>query len=1617
MQRPNPETTTLNDILITEELSQRSPRSPNLQAENQALRSLARQMARDSENLLQTLTDTALELCQAGTAGVSLLETTPDGEEIFCWTVLAGTLAHHVGGTSFRNFSPCGVCLDQGTPVLFSHPERYFTYFQEANTPVVEGLVLPLVADHHALGTIWIMSHDEGRQFDAEDVRIMTGLADFTATALLLNQRQTRELLAANARLETEIAEHKQTEAKLREAQRRLELSLTGANLGTWTYRIATDEFWADDRALQLHGHQPGEVHTFSSAGANIHPEDYDRGQAVFAEAIQNRSNLQMEYRVIWRDGSVHWIASYAEFVLETNPDDGMFYGVVQDITEAKREEADRKQSEIALQESEEKYRTLVSATSEMVWRADTMGNVISEIPGWERLTGQTFDEYKNFGWVAALHPDDMERISQIWQTAIANQTGATAEYRLRTQTGDYRRVEVRAEPMLNADGNLHGWAGMITDVEEMHRAAEAEQVALNQLRDSELKYRSLFESIDEGFCIFEMIYDETGKVADYRFLEVNPVFERQTGIENPVGKLGSEIAPNTESYWLEAYDAVIKTGKPQRIENYNQSTERWYSAYASRVGGEGSRQVCTVFNDITDRKRAEEQLRRAAELDAFRVKLSDALRSLSDSVEIQMTASRVLREHLGAIRVCYFEAFDQTEEVSATAEDLIADAPPFVGHTYRFTDFEPAAIVEARTGRTTWRDDVTTDESLSLEQQSAYAMTQTRAWVLAPLVKKGRFVACLVAYFNEPHPWTPDEIALLEETAERTWAAVERARAEAALRESEIQRIREQAAREEERQRAESLAELDRAKTNFFSNISHEFRTPLTLMLTPLQDALNSVDEWMSRSVDENSSTHPPIHPSTLKYNLQLVHRNNLRLLKLVNTLLDFSRIEAGRMEAVYEPTDLATFTTELASVFRSAIERAGLQLIVDCPSLLEPVFVDREMWEKIVLNLLSNAFKFTFEGEITVSLRVESRVELQASTSNSHDLTSDPQSPTSELNTSTSELQMSSSELETPTSELETLTSELDASTSELETSSSKPNLSTLEAETPTSQPYVILEIRDTGTGIAPEHLPHLFERFYQVRGTQARTHEGSGIGLALVHELVQLHGGTIDVSSTVGEGTRFTIALPFGKDHLPCDRLHLEGDRIQPVRTLASTAMSASAYVEEAERWLATDSKADETDNFSTESEHLLKQTGLLSASSVTKSAARVLVVDDNADMREYLTRILGEHVQVEAVADGAAALAVAQERVPDLILSDVMMPGLDGFELLEALRADSRTKEVPIILLSARAGEEAIVEGLQAGANDYLIKPFSAQELLSRVTAHLQMAQLRGEALQQERIMNRQKDEFISVVSHELNTPLVSILGWTRLLRSSPSNLVMLDKALDTIERNATLQGKLVQDLLDLSRITAGKLRLNPQPIELQPVIATAIATVIQTATNKGVNLIWQETVTEPLVVMGDSDRLQQVICNLLTNAIKFTPESGSVTLALSVKSGRVRKWKSGRVNDPSTHPPIHSSTHPPIHSSTHPPIHSSTHPPINSYAEIRVIDTGIGISADFLPHVFDRFRQAEDAHSVKGLGLGLAIAQHIIELHDGTIYAESAGEGLGATFTVRLPLVQSRDDLI
>lgn len=921
---------------------------------------------------------------------------------------------------------------------------------------------------------------------------------------------------------------------------------------------------------------------------------------------------------------------------------------------------------------------------------------------------------------------------------------------------------------------------------------------------------------------------------------------------------------------------------------------------------------------------------------------------------------------------------------------------------------------------------------------------------------------------------------------------------------------------KESDRRRAEALAEVDRAKTLFFSNVSHEFRTPLTLMLGPIEAA-----------------TQDPATPPRVRAELELAQRNSLRLLKLVNSLLDFSRIEAGRMQASFEPVDATDFTRDLASNFRSAVESAGLAFEVQCAPLDEPVFLDREMWEKIVLNLLSNAFKFTFTGSIAVRLHRQG--------------------------------------------------------------------------------PDAVLEVQDSGVGIPQAEIPRLFERFHRVESTRGRTQEGSGIGLALVQELVKLHGGRIEVSSELGQGTTFRVRVPFGTGHLP-------GERIKAPRSLASTGTSSQAYVQEALRWIP----AAKSPALSLEDVPI----GVMDPRLATTVGARILIADDNADMREYLRDLLEPYYAVETAADGEQALAAVRRAHADLILSDVMMPRLDGFALLRALRADESLRSIPVILLSARAGEESRIEGLAAGADDYLAKPFSARELTARISAHLQLARVRREAtaalsqseqqlrlaldaasmgtflwdvatdraesdsrmrslfglpadttltlnwalasaihpddkeryaeavrqalepgargelrqdirvrqpdgtyrwlvvtgrvhldgeppravriagvamditerkqveealrqrtLQNETLINeapigmmlidadfrirqinpvavpvfagipnvlgmdlkdmmhhmwppefaeqaerlfrhtletgepyvapelvkprldrggeieyyewqinrmplpdgqpgvvcyfrdissrvlarkrletadRQKNDFLAMLAHELRNPLAPIRNAGELLSRSLPESARAQALTGMLKRQVNVLVRLVDDLLDVSRITQGRIVLKRHPVLLAEIIAQAMETVEPLVQEKRHDI--SVVSYRPLRVNGDATRLVQCVVNVLTNAAKYTQPRGVIRVETCEQNGE---------------------------------------------AVLTISDNGPGISADLLPHIFDLFVQSERTldRSLGGLGIGLSLVKRLIEMHGGQVCARSPGPGAGSVFEIRLPLSQ------
>ena len=687
------------------------------------------------------------------------------------------------------------------------------------------------------------------------------------------------------------------------------------------------------------------------------------------------------------------------------------------------------------------------------------------------------------------------------------------------------------------------------------------------------------------------------------------------------------------------------------------------------------------------------------------------------------------------------------------------------------------------------------------------------------------------------------------------------------------------------ERGRAQALAEIDRAKTLFFSNISHEFRTPLTLLLGPLEDMLND---------------HTLIH--TNRYRLGVAYRNALRMQKLVNTLLEFSRIEAGRLEGHFRRVDIAALTLDLASTFRSAIEKAGMQLVTGAGPIGSEVYVDPELWERIILNLVSNALKYSEQGEISVEVAQEGE--------------------------------------------------------------------------------QILVRVADTGVGIPADQLERIFDRFHRVENSGGRSMEGTGIGLAMVRELVRLHQGIITVSSTLGNGSVFTIAIPTGSAHLPAERVMEipEDDAVGPHH--------AEAYVMEAMKWVEEEGHPAVGGG---------EWGGLMPGSEQSDGHTKrhvIVLADDNADMREYVRRLLSSRFTVITAKDGEEALEKVKEHKPDLVLTDVMMPKLDGFGLLKQIRQLTGLKDTPVILLSARAGEDAKIEGLDAGADDYLVKPFGARELLARVEGSIKIAQERSAALREyanklERTVDLRTEElrqlnlslersnedlqqFAHVASHDLKEPVRKVRTFTgRLLEEyggvlPPEAKVYLGKVQHATSRMVRMiEGVLTYSILNSDGHTISEIDLNEVFAQIEIDLEVAIA-------EKGA-IIQRD---ELPVIQGAPILIYQLFYNLVNNALKFSANEHKPLIVISF---RVSDEVGKRI------------------------------------ANILVRDNGIGFDQKQAGRIFEAFARLNSKDKFEGTGLGLALCKKIAERHHGSISATGV-VGQGAEFEVRLPLIQTETSI-
>jgi signal transduction histidine kinase len=670
-----------------------------------------------------------------------------------------------------------------------------------------------------------------------------------------------------------------------------------------------------------------------------------------------------------------------------------------------------------------------------------------------------------------------------------------------------------------------------------------------------------------------------------------------------------------------------------------------------------------------------------------------------------------------------------------------------------------------------------------------------------------------------------------------------------------------------------ERLRLVDEARSRLFANTSHELRTPLALILGPAQKLAES-------------RLPPEGHAM-----VETIERNANVLMRLVGDLLDVAKIEAGALRLDYARVDVGALVRYAVGHFEGLAREKRITLDVTTSTALEAE-VDASHLERVLLNLLSNAFKFTPDGGAIRCRAAEDGDD-------------------------------------------------------------------------------IVLTVEDSGPGVPEALREAIFERFRQADAGDTRRFGGTGLGLSISRELVELHRGSIRCEGAEqGDGSAFVVRLPKRApsgvavaDHPMFGGAALGVQTLDQLRAARPVASSVSTDTESAP---AADDVA---------------------------AAPLVVVVEDNEDMRRFVAVTLAQDYRVVTASDGAAGLELIRARRPDLVLTDVMMPAMSGEQLVRAIRALPELEATPIIVSTARAEDSLRIELLKMGAQDYLVKPFSADELRVRANNLVRMKRARDRlrreletqsedveklaaelaekaaalrlALDDAESANRAKDEFLMTLSHELRTPLNAIVGWVQLLREGGLDEATRDKAMATIDRNAKAQTQLVTDLLDVSRIVAGKLPVQRSPLDLVALASSVVDSARPLARDKGVTLSWTHD-AERAWVFGDSTRLGQVIANLLANALKFTPRGGAVHVAL-------------RTSGPSV-------------------------------IELSVTDNGEGIDPALLPHVWDRFRQADSSSTRRhgGLGLGLSIVKYLVEAHDGEVSVSSEGPGRGARFVIRLP---------
>ena len=1076
------------------------------------------------------------------------------------------------------------------------------------------------------------------------------------------------------------ITERREAEEALRESERRFRaLVLASSDL---MCRMSPD--WSEMRQIYDKNFVvETEVPNSNWLQHYVHRDDQTRLMAGVREALRTKSLFEIEHRVRLVDGSWGWMLSRAVPLLDAQGEIVEWFGTGSDVTEKKR-------AAQALRESERFLRSTLDALPGHIAVLDESGTILEINEAWQRFGNENHALASGIG----VGVNYLEHCEQ--SEAQDDQTPAYVRGIKDVIAGTKTRFEV--EYPCHSPTEQRWFVMRVTRFRDPgpvrivieHDNCTERKLAEDALRESEERYRSLFNSIDAGFCIIEMIFDEHDKALDYRFLEVNPAFERQTGMLAATGKRMRELVPDLEEHWFKTFGQVALMGEPIRfVRKAKAMSARWFDVYAVRLGGPDSRKVALLFNNITERIRRERNLN-------FLVELQQTLAGIETSSRLQQVASKSIAEYL-QLRHCLLTEINQgTGQATVLHEHLAEEAPALV-RVRPLTELRTEAQRQAlAAGRTLVSPDVLLEQRGAVELQRL-AARGVRSQVSAPYVVDGHWTFLLTALRGQPYDWPQDEVELITELAARVYVQMERARAQERLVESEERlRLAAEAAHFGMYDRdlggghfhvsgqlkqmlgyePDSPLSHQQVISHFHLDDQREGLAAFQYACDPASDGQIAVEQRIVRldgAVRWISNVGRVLHKDgvpqrSIGFWVDITERKQLEreTLSQAQTLTELDRrkdeflamlghelrnplaalANAAQLLRLQEHEDLSL------KQCRGMIERQIEQLKHLVDDLLEVSRITtgnvRLRWEQIVLSdIVARAVETAqplirqHRHRLQVSLPLEP-VHLFADAARLEQVLINLLTNAAKYTDECGDIWLSV-ELEKPAEMVEM-------------------------AEKEAATAMVVIRVRDTGIGIAPELLLRIFDLFTQADRSLDRSQGGLGIGLCLVQRLVELHGGTVQAHSVLGEGSEFVVRLPLSPTHLPASPA--------PPLPAPDTAVPPKK----------------------------------------SATGCQVLVVDDNVDAAQSLGLLLEMSGNAVRLAyDGPSALQAAIDYRPDVVLLDIGLPGLDGFEVAQQIRCQVALKGMVLVALTGYGQDTDRQRSQDAGFDYHLVKPASFDEI--------------------------------------------------------------------------------------------------------------------------------------------------------------------------------------------------------------------------------------------------------------------------------------------------------------